>query len=107
MEDFENEDLEDDDFDFDLYEGTGHHPEVGTTTVFCAACNFTYTLGWSSQPGGRESEPITCPDCKAPLGGYIETEWTLENRQVGDTGERGMMTNAYREMMETQKNPKA
>ena len=63
----------------------GHEPEIVLTTVYCPDCNMTYELEAASYPGGRESAPLTCPDCEKLLGGNFESDWTVERRTEGDT----------------------
>ena len=63
----------------------GHEPEIMLTTVYCPDCNMTYELESASYPGGRESAPLTCPDCEKLLGGTFESGWTVEKRTEGDT----------------------
>lgn len=73
-----------------------HAPEIGFTTVYCPDCDITFELRPVSYPGGRESEPLACPDCHRPLGGSIETESTVSKRTHGNTGGNGFMTEAYK-----------
>jgi hypothetical protein len=66
----------------------GHEPEIMLTEVYCPDCNATYELESASYPGGRESAPLTCPDCDKLLGGSFESGWTVEKRTEGDTRKR-------------------
>ena len=73
----------------------GHEPEIGFTITYCPDCNITYTFRSVSYPGGRESEPITCPDCRKPLGGNIETDSTVESRTPGGVPGQSFETAKY------------
>jgi hypothetical protein len=96
------EDYDPDQMDDGNYSGMpGHEPEIGFTTKYCPDCNITYELRSVAYPGGRESEPLACPDCHKLLGGNIETESTVIKRTSGDTGSHGFMTEAYKAASET------
>ena len=66
-----------------------HEPEVCYVTPFCPDCDMTFLFHEVSYPGGRESEPLICPDCSRDLGGRVETETTkLIGKVPGNVGDR-------------------
>ena len=65
------------------YSDSPFHEEI-ITTEYCPDCDTTFTIYSLIQLGGRESEPLLCPDCYKPLGGEIETESLLVKRMKGD-----------------------
>ena len=66
------------------YSDSPFHEEM-ITTSYCDDCNTTYEFYSLVQLGGRESEPLLCPDCNKPLGRWIETESLVYKRTTGNT----------------------
>lgn len=71
-----------------MYGMSFHEPEVAYIHAYCPNCDMTFLLREVSEPGGRESEALNCPNCNKVLDVQVETETTYLLGQVkGDVGE--------------------